>query len=775
MNFTGRTWLRRWVILGVLLALAGCGGGGGGDASSPNGQFSLSTNSLTFVGRVNQALPASQTIVLSVSSGGAGYVEAGWPSGSPVPNWASVQIDPVNSTTVDVLVNVTSMPSVGKYSATLVVETTDSSNKVLNQQNVQLTYTVETGLGISAPNDQPTAYQGASPQNVELDISNPNGVPFKLASAAAAWLILPAGTQSATSGKIEAQVDPTGLAPTTYSTVVTATDANDPTDSASVKLTFTVIPLSVSLSANPAVLGGYDGTGPDTLSETLSVSPLSSNATWTATVSSGGSWLSIGSGGGTLTAAQNSANFTLSADTSALQAGTYSATVDIAVTLDGQVIHQSLPVTLNRSAEKLLVGSYGVALSKFPSSSLLTRAVGVYDTDGTTTVPWTATSDSGWLTVTSSGTTGSNAAAGNLVLTANPAGLAADQEYIATVTVSTTDGVISNQEKIRVGLWVGSTDPVTTSVTPPATANLPVIAMDPVEPYAFLNEGGTSVLVYNVYTGALVTTYNNVGLSLGAMAVSDDGTTLYAEDVGANTIVPVTVPGGTVGTPYSFPTIMLSHLVTLAYGKVSDEPMLISGPGIALDLTSGQLIPGLQAGAAWVAISPDGYAVTALDTGNFPSTLWDYRASYSSLSGTITLTETNRGSAGNSSGADLAATMDGSGNDLLLAADSGVSDIEEGPSTGVPWTSWGPWTLFPLPSVPVSVAAGWNGVIVAGNQTPSGVTTDISVYSSSGTLLESIDVGSGIAARSVRLSGDATRMSALSYSGSFQLYFISVP
>jgi len=758
--------------MAILLVLAGCGGGA---PSSPSGQFTLNKTSLSFVSRVNQALPAGQTIVLTLATGGAGYVAAGWPSGTTAPSWASVQVVPVNSTTVDIDVNITSIPAVGNYSATLMVGTTDSNNHALNQQSVQLSYAVEQGLGISIPNDQVTAYQGSSPQNVEIDVSNPNGVPFTLSSLGQ-WLTLPSGTQSPTTTKIEAQVNPAGWAAATYSTLVNVTDANDPTDTASAKLTFTVNPLTVNLSTNPLTLGGSDGTGSDTASETLTVSPLSSSATWAATVSSetGGSWLSIGSGSGTLTAAQNSANFTLAADVSALQGGTYTATVDVAITIGGEVIHHALPVTLNRSAEKLLVGSYGVAFSKFPSSSLLTRTVAVYDTDGTTTVPWTATSDSSWLTVTPSGTTGANAAAASLTLTANPTGLTADQEHIAIVTVSTTDGVISNQEQIRVGLWVGSTDPVAASVTPPAPSNLqnpPAIATDPVEPYAFLSEGDTGVLVYNVYTGALVTTYTNVGQSVGAMAVSDDGATLYVEDVGAGTIVPVTVEGGAVGTPYNLHFTQLSNQETLAYGKVSDEPMLVSGAGISLDLTSGQLIPGMQAAAAWVAISPDGYDVTALDADAFPSTLYGYRASYSSLTGVITLTEANRGSGGTSSGVDVAATMDGSGNDLLLIADIAVDGIQEGS-----WTS--SWTVLPLPSAPASVAVGWNGVIAAGNQFSSGVTTDVSVYSAGGTLLGSVEAapsGSALTNRTVRVSGDATRMTAITYASGYQLDFISVP
>jgi hypothetical protein len=308
--------------------------------------------------------------------------------------------------------------------------------------------------------------------------------------------------------------------------------------------------------------------------------------------------------------------------------------------------------------------------------------------------------------------------------------------------------------------------------------------MDPVEPYAFLSEGDTGVLVYNVYTGALVTTYTNVGTSLGAMAVSDDGSTLYVEDVGAGTILPVTVATGAVGTPYNLHYTQLSNQETLAYGKVSDEPMLFSGSGIGLDLTTGQLLtPGIQGLVAWAAISPDGYNVTAVDTARFPSTLYNYRAAYSSLTGSISLRQTAGGFVGSSTSLDLAATIDGSGNDLILVANAGASGVGETPSSrDASWVQLS-WTLFPMPVSPNSVSVGWNGVIASSiRYSPGPTTSDIYAFSASGTLLGSMyapanpdPAGSAVVDHSVRLSGDATRMAVITDSHGYVLDFMSVP
>src|SRR5262249_15074068 len=126
-----------------------------------------------------------------------------------------------------------------------------------------------------------------------------------------------------------------------------------------------------------------------------------------------------------------------------------------------------------------------------------------------------------WLSVTSSGLTG-----GTLVLTANPAGLQADQEYIAHVTISSSDGSVLNTQSVRVGLWVGSADPGDATIS----GTFLHIAANPVEPYVYAVDGASNVLVYQVYSGALVRTLTTSLAATGEITVSSDGTQLFVSD-----------------------------------------------------------------------------------------------------------------------------------------------------------------------------------------------------------------------------------------------------
>lgn len=56
------------------------------------------------------------------------------------------------------------------------------------------------------------------------------------------------------------------------------------------------------------------------------------------------------------------------------------------------------------------------------------------------------------------------------------------------------------------------------------------LATSPVEPIVAIGTGGTNVLIYNVYTGALVRTLASVAGATGPMVFSEDGRTLFVYD-----------------------------------------------------------------------------------------------------------------------------------------------------------------------------------------------------------------------------------------------------
>src|SRR5262249_3331346 len=111
-------------------------------------------------------------------------------------------------------------------------------------------------------------------------------------------------------------------------------------------------------------------------------------------------------------------------------------------------------------------------------------------------------------------------------LTANPAGLTADTTHFATVTVTSADPTVENEEQIRVGLHVNSAAPADVSLS--LTAQY--AAASPVEPIVFVNNGGGEIKGYNVYTADVVRTFASPVANAGAMVVGADGKRLYVYD-----------------------------------------------------------------------------------------------------------------------------------------------------------------------------------------------------------------------------------------------------
>ena len=168
------------------------------------------------------------------------------------------------------------------------------------------------------------------------------------------------------------------------------------------------------------------------------------------TTVSGGNWLTVDNSTGTVGSTGTVVN--LGINRAAVRGGTYAGQVTMAATVNGTSFVANIAVTLNLEANRILVTASSVGLSQVGGTSVLTRTVQVLSGLGRTDVPWTASSDSPWLTVTGSGTTG-----GNLVIQANPGTLPSSATQFANVTVSSPDPTVENQQTIRVGLYLSST------------------------------------------------------------------------------------------------------------------------------------------------------------------------------------------------------------------------------------------------------------------------------------------------------------------------------
>jgi hypothetical protein len=231
-------------------------------------------------------------------------------------------------------------------------------------------------------------------------------------------------------------------------------------------------------------------------------------------------------------------------------------------------------ISCEPAARWLHVSARGVAFSSLPGRDVTTRTlqVAIRRGDLDPEVAWTARSDQAWLQVTPSGMTGQP-----LLLTAAPAGLALDQQHLATVIVRSPDSTVQNEQRVRVGLWVGSTAPQ--DVTLPIF--IPHIVADPVLPRFYTSTGGSDIVVYDAYRGVPIRTLAGVVGQGQAMMISDDGERLFIDDAAAGRTVALDPETGRELQRYEWADPASRGLV---YARPAAHPILITGDGSAFDV-----------------------------------------------------------------------------------------------------------------------------------------------------------------------------------------------
>lgn len=305
---------------------------------------------------------------------------------------------------------------------------------------------------------------------------------------------------------------------------------------------------------------------------------------------SGNGWLGALETTGTISGVPASAAIVV--QTAGLTEDRYTGSVDLTVTVNGDTLSDTVPVELLLEPHRLFVPDNGVALLDSPGPGKLSQTVTVSDNRKIPT-PWTATSDQTWLSVTPSGTTD-----GDLVLTADPTGLAEETIHYAAVTIESTAASITNsgQETIRVGLYVTATAPADEVSAAVAAVGSSVTGMisDPIRPYVYVTHGLADIEVYNIYTGALVQTISNAGASLRAMTVSSDGSTLYVLDHTLNAIVTVDLDSNPLAAnaAWTNPDWVCAcgnaNLeADINYTRINGRAVLIGGDKEIIDATSG--------------------------------------------------------------------------------------------------------------------------------------------------------------------------------------------
>lgn len=531
--------LRRLVVpLALALLLNACGGGGGGGggnqpAPQPNGSFTINATSATF--SMLQGNPAAQqTINLTVTnSTSVAGVGAAFPAARGVSQWLNVGI---TGTMPNFVVNVqpNTFPIPGHYTATLLVGTGDANGNVLQSKSIAVTLDVTAPLQVHT-----TVLPGSfifghatTTMPVPLSVTADNGSTWKVTSTVP-WITGPANNTG--SQNVNATVDVSTLAVGTHNGFVTVQSTQFPADTQDIPVSVTVVAPTLTVTTPNVVLGGTDGlsAAPQPFTATLNTGANAYPFTVVLAENQALGWLKTSAPTGTVSETQN-ATVNLSFDRTKVTPGVYTGTARFDVTVKGVVFTASAPVTLNVESHRLYPEYDGVALSKFPTRQRLTRTMRVLSSRDRLNVPWTATSDQAWLSVTSSGVTG-----GDLTLTANPQLVPSqNQSHIAIVTLASTDPTIERTEKIRVGMWVGSSDPPAHLTTP----NLPgqgvrALAVNPVEPLAYsVSFSGTlpfesdKIRIHNAYTGAASTPIDLPGSEIWSIGVSSDGRLLFAFD-----------------------------------------------------------------------------------------------------------------------------------------------------------------------------------------------------------------------------------------------------
>lgn len=516
--------MRAAACLLLCWTVVGCGGGGGGGSGSetPPGAFTLSGTSATFTALQGGAQPASTSLAMTITGPRVAEVGASYTGGQTQPSWLGIDIIGAGSN-YNVVLSITSTGiAPGQYTSTFSVGTADASGNILRSQQVTVNYTVTALLAISDDAYLSTFIYGdtRTSESVPVSVTAPDR--SWTASSDSSWLQVP-GTTQIGNGTVNATVDTSSLEPGQHQGRITVANTANAQDSATRLFTITVQAPTFTVAQTSILLGGVDGLSnvPQTLSFTLTSGEAAHPFVITPTTDSGGNWLNVNAMTGMVGAAGTSVQ--VSAVRGSFPGATYTGELQVSVTVRDLVFTELVPVTYNMEANRILVGAAGVGLSSSPAParSILTRDVTVFSTVGRADVPWQASSNAPWVTVTASGTTGEA-----LTLTANPIGLAADTTHFATVTVTSADATVENQETIRVGLHINSTAPADLS----QTITSQFLAASPVEPIVFIHNGGGNITGYNVYTGSAARTFSAVVANAGAMVVGADGQHLYVYD-----------------------------------------------------------------------------------------------------------------------------------------------------------------------------------------------------------------------------------------------------
>ncbi len=275
--------------------------------------------------------------------------------------------------------------------------------------------------------------------------------------------------------------------------------------------------------------------------------------------------------------------------------GVYDDTITVQACLDAACTRQAagspqrvaMRYTVRRAAPPpaLQASQRGIGFAVVPGGQRTQHSVLVTEGTGTATA-WTASSDAAWLAVTATGAVGSR-----LSLSAD-AGTLAEGFHLATVTIRASGVAGVRDETLRVGLYKSSAapalqlaEPLSHALQPPGPAQW---VSDPVRPLAYVAIGNT-VAAQHFHTGQRTGTLTLPGAIIKALAVSDDGRTLYVLDRANNGLSVVDLETFQVSSRLPASNWLRSDVGTrMAFARVAGRAVLVLNSGY--DVTGNQLI-----------------------------------------------------------------------------------------------------------------------------------------------------------------------------------------
>ncbi|MDH6592321.1 hypothetical protein M2165_002210 [Variovorax sp. TBS-050B] len=532
----------------------------------------------------------------------------------------------------------------GLYQDQMVVRSADG-------QEARVGFTLEllpTQFRVSTEYFYFTGVNGASIPSQTLTFDLNNGVSTNwTASAAAPWLLLTPGSGT-TPGLLMARPDASksSLASGAHATSIVLASAGYPSKTVNAALMLTKPTLSAS--STTVTLGGPKGR--DEVAQSTSVSLNTGANPWPWTLSAPLiTWAAVAPTSGSVDA--SGAPLSFSPVFSAAAPGTHSGVATVTANVNGDTVTLPLTVVLNRDKRQLLPSEWGIGFASTPAGSVLARTLRVTDNFGAA-LPWTATSSAPWLSVTSSGTTGTGP---DLTLVADPALAAADAISYATVTLKTSSPDVS-EATIRVGLWRSSGGLSALTTLPTDYVNA---VADTIRPYVYAHNGGSAIDIYNAHLGTKVGTIANAGAALAEMAVAPDGSKLYAVDTSSKTIVVVDLATASKTEAWPLQGSVYSSLSLLAV-RTNGKDIVLAGGGEAY--ADGRRIATLPSfGNVVYAASSDGRRLFSHNRGLSPSGVQAFDLDYSAMGGGTLMAKATAAASfinGSSNGQDIAVNAD---------------------------------------------------------------------------------------------------------------------